>query len=79
MKNAIRKFSAVPSFRKVVAGASAAGALLLSSSTWAAVGADAATAIADAGAQGEAAGSAVIGVVCAVCVVGLIIAIVRKV
>lgn len=79
MKNAIRKFSPVPSFRKVVAGASAAGAALLSSSTWAGVGDGAAAAIADAGKQGEAAGTAVIAVVCAICVVGLIIAIVRKV
>lgn len=79
MKNAIAKFQAVPSFRKVVAGASALGATLLSSATWAAVGDGAVTAVNEAGAQGEAVGTAVVGVVAALCVVGVVIALVRKV
>lgn len=79
MKNAIRKFSVVPSFRKVAAGASALGATLLSSATWAAVGDSAVTAVQDAGTQGEAVGTAVVGVVAALCVVGVVIALVRKV
>lgn len=79
MKKAIRKFSVVPSFRKVAAGASAAGAAFLASPTWAAVGEGAVTAIKEAGTQGEAVGTAVVGVVAALCVVGVVIALVRKV
>lgn len=80
MKKAIRKFSVVPSFRKGVIATVGAASLVAASSSFAAGIADGATAaIASAQTSGEGVGAAVVACVAALCVVGVVIALIRKV
>jgi hypothetical protein len=80
MKQQISKFKSVPTFRKLAAGIAGVGSLVAAGSSFAAGVADGATtAIAEAQSSGETVGAAVVACVAALCVVGVIIALVRKV
>jgi len=79
MKQALLKFSVVPSYRSLVTGVVAGGAAIVGSSAFAAVSEGAVAAISEAGSEGQAVGTAVVAVVAALCVVGIVIALVRKV
>ncbi|WP_443691450.1 hypothetical protein [Pseudomonas sp.] len=80
MKQAISKFLAVPSFRKASIGMVGAASVLAAGSSFADdLSAGALTAITSAQSQGSAVGGAVVACVAALCVVGVIIALVRKV
>lgn len=79
MKNAIRKFSVVPSFRKAVIATVGGASLVAGSSAFAAIADGATAAIAEAQSSGEGVGAAVVACVAALCVVGVVIALIRKV
>jgi len=81
MKKSIQKFVAVPSFRKLAVGAAGSFAALGASVTFAAddMSSGAVAAISGAQSQGSSVGTAVVACVAALCVVGIIIALVRKV
>ncbi|RMS09838.1 hypothetical protein ALP72_01320 [Pseudomonas coronafaciens pv. coronafaciens] len=79
MKQAIAKFRSVPSFRRAVVGITGALTAVLGSAAFADVAGDANAALATAQTGGESVGGTVVGVVCALAVVGVIIALVRKV
>lgn len=80
MKFAIAKFRAVPSFRNACIGVVGAVSMVAAGSSFAAdsvTGATAALATAQTG--GETVGGSVVAVVCSLAVVGVIIALIRKV
>jgi hypothetical protein len=82
MKKMTRKFLAVPSYRNLCIGTVGALSTLAAGSSFAAtadVATGASTAVADAQSQGQTVGIAVVGCVAALCVVGLVISLVRKV
>lgn len=79
MKHAIAKFRSVPSFRKAVVGITGAAAAIGGSAAFADVVSEAQGALATAQTGGESVGGSVVAVVCALAVVGVIIALVRKV
>jgi hypothetical protein len=74
------KFARVPSFRNASIALVGAGSALLASSSFAAdMASGANTSIAAAQASGESVGGTVVACVAALCVVGVIISLVRKV
>ncbi|AZG86575.1 MULTISPECIES: major capsid protein [Pseudomonas syringae group] len=79
MKQAIQKFRSVPSFRRSVVGITGAVAALAGTAAFADAVTDAQAALAVAQTGGESVGGSVVAVVCALAVVGVIIALVRKV
>lgn len=79
MKYSVAKFRAVPSFRNACIGAVGAASLLAAGTSFADPVTGATAALATAQTGGETVGGAVVAVVCALAVVGVIIALVRKV
>lgn len=79
MKKQDAKFFRVPSFRKMAVGVSGLGAMVVGSAAFAEMAGPATAAIASAQADGESVGAAVVACVAALCVVGVIIALIRKV
>lgn len=76
----VKKFLSVPSFRNACIAAGTAGSLLVSAASSAAGIEDGAnTAITAAQTSGESVGGTVVACVAALCVVGVIISLVRKV
>ncbi|WP_341524001.1 hypothetical protein AABC73_13495 [Pseudomonas sp. G.S.17] len=80
MKQVLAKFQSLPTFRPFAAGIAGIGSFVAAGTSFAAGIADGATAsIAEAQSSGETVGAAVVACVAALCVVGVIIALVRKV
>jgi len=80
MKQAIIKFAVVPSSRRLLAGFAGTSLALGASASFADdIGTSASAAIAAAQASGIGVGGAVVACVAALCVVGVVIALVRKV
>ena len=79
LKKTVSKFNSVPSFRNSCIAVFGAAAALGAGSASAAIGDGAVAAITDAQGKGEMVGEAIVLVVAALAVVGIIIALIRKV
>lgn len=82
MKHAIAKFRAVPSFRKTVVALGAGAGSLIAQASFAAdadISSAATSAISAAQSSGISVGGAVVACVAALCVVGIVLSMIKKV